>query len=100
MRLIGLTVALTLGLILAPFAGQAQQQPTRTPIIVYVSPGGGQGPFADAFDRALREAGYVEGRNIVVDRRYMAGREDQYDQVMAQLEQQKVDVIVANGPPA
>jgi putative ABC transport system substrate-binding protein len=30
----------------------------------------------------------------------MAGREDQYDQVMAQLEQQKVDVIVANGPPA
>ena len=33
-------------------------------------------------------------------RHYMAGREDQYDQVMAQLEQQKVDVIVANGPPA
>src|SRR5256885_6286270 len=30
----------------------------------------------------------------------MAGREDQYDHVMAQLDQQKVDVIVANGPPA
>ncbi len=101
MRLIGLAVVLTLGFILAPFSGQAQPQPTRTPIIVYVSPGGGPGhPFADAFNRALREAGYVEGRNIVVDRRYMAGREDQYDQVMAQLEQQKVDVIVANGPPA
>lgn len=30
----------------------------------------------------------------------MGGREDQYDQVMAQLELQKVDVIVAAGPPA
>ena len=99
MRLVGLAVVLALNLILVPPAAQAQSA-GKVPTIGYVSPASGPGPFGDAFNRGLREAGYVEGRNIVVDRRYMAGREDQYDQVMAQLEQQKVDVIVAYGPPA
>ena len=96
MRLIGLVLALSLTL--APLA--EAQSVGRVPTIGYVTPGAGPGPFGDAFNRGLREAGYIEGRNIVIDRRYMAGREDQYDHVMAQLEQQKVDVIVANGPPA
>ena len=90
---------LMLGTLAAPLAAEGQQL-GRVPTIGYVSPGAGPNPLADAFDRGLREAGYVEGRNIAVDRRYMAGREDQYDQVMAQLEQQKVDAIVAAGPPA
>ena len=98
MRRIGLILAC--GLALAPLTAGAQQQPGRVPAIGLVSPALGPGPSVDAFNRGLREAGYVEGRNIVVDRRYMAGREDQYDQVMAQLERQKVDVIVAFGPPA
>src|SRR5438094_1816477 len=97
MRRIGLVLAA--GLILAPMAANAQQ-PGRVPTIGYVSPSASAGPLLEAFNRALRETGYVEGRNVVVDRHYMAGREDQYDQVMAQLEQHKVDVIVANGPPA
>src|SRR2546427_10433886 len=98
MRLVGLAVVLALNLILVPPAAQAQSA-GKVPTIGYVSPASGPGPFGDAFNRGLREAGYIEGRNIVIDRRYMAGREDQYDHVMAQLEQQKVDVIVANGPP-
>ena len=96
MRLIGLVLALSLTL--EPLA--EAQSVGRVPTIGYVTPSAGPGPIGDAFNRGLRETGYIEGRNIVVDRRYMAGREDQYDQVMAQLEQQKVDVIVANGPPA
>jgi putative ABC transport system substrate-binding protein len=99
MRLIGLAVVLVLGLALAPLAAEAQQA-GKVPTIGYVTPASGPGPAGDAFNRGLREAGYVEGRNIVVDRRYMAGREDQYDQVMAQLEQLKVELIVAFGPPA
>jgi len=83
----------------APLVSEAQPA-GKVPTIGYVAPASGPGPFGDAFNRGIREAGYVEGRNIVVDRRYMAGREDQYDRVMAQLEQQKVDVIVAVGPPA
>jgi len=99
MRLIGLAVVLAVSLAFAPLTPEAQST-GKVPTIGYVSPASGPGPSLDAFNRGLREAGYVEGRNIVVDRRYMAGREDQYDQVMAQLEQQKVDVIVAFGPPA
>jgi putative tryptophan/tyrosine transport system substrate-binding protein len=88
------------GILAVPLAAEAQQA-GRLPTIGYVSPAvAGPNALVDAFNRGLREAGFVEGRNIVVDRRYMGGREDQYDQVMAQLEQQKVDVIVAAGPPA
>ena len=84
----------------APLAAEAQQV-GRLPTIGYVSPAAaGPNVLVDAFNRGLREAGLAEGRNIVVHRHYMGGREDQYDQVMAELEQQKVDVIVAAGPPA
>jgi len=44
--------------------------------------------------RRYVRAGYVEGRSILVNRYYMAGRGDQYDQVMAQLEQQSVADIL------
>jgi putative ABC transport system substrate-binding protein len=88
------------GILAVPLAAEAQQA-GRLPTIGYVSPAvAGPNALVDAFNRGLREAGFVEGRNIVVDRRHMGSREDQYDQVMAQLEQQKVDVIVAAGPPA
>jgi len=97
MRLIGFV--LTASLVLSPTAVDAQQ-PAKMPTVAVISPASGTGPLMEAFNRALREAGYVEGKNVIVTRHYMAGREDQYDQVMAQLEQQKVDVIVANGPPS
>jgi putative ABC transport system substrate-binding protein len=97
MRPIGLV--LVASLVVSAMAADAQQA-AKMPTVAVISPGAGVTPLVQAFNRALREAGYVEGRNVVIVRHYMAGREDQYDQVMAQLEQQKVDVIVANGPPA
>ncbi len=87
------------GLLLLPVVARAQQ-PAKMPTVAVVSPGAGPGPLLEVFYRALREAGYVEDKNVVIARHYMAGREDQYDQVMTQLEQQKVDVIAAIGPPA
>src|SRR5215468_7726728 len=86
-------------LLAAPFAAEAQSA-TKPGRIAVVSPAARQGSLTDAFFVALREAGYIEGRNLVVDRRFMAGRENQYDEVMAELEQQRVDVIFAGGPPA
>jgi len=97
MRWIGLV--LTAALVLSPLAVDAQQ-PAKMPTVAVVSPGAGPGPLLEVFYRALREAGYIEDKNIVVARHYMSGREDQYDQVMTQLDQQKVDVIAAIGPPA
>jgi putative ABC transport system substrate-binding protein len=54
----------------APLDSEAQPA-GKAPTIGYVTPASGPGPSGDAFNRGLREAGYVEGRNIVVDRRYM-----------------------------
>src|SRR5438094_9578234 len=95
MRLIGLVLALSLTL--APLA--EAQSVGRVPTIGYVTPGAGPGPFGDAFNRGLREAGYIEGRNIVIDRRYMAGREDQCDNVMAPLRRRNGGLILAHGTP-
>ena len=48
----------------------------------------------EAFIAGLRERGYVEGQNIVLERRYSEGREDRFPGFAAELVQMKVDVIV------
>jgi putative ABC transport system substrate-binding protein len=86
-----------------PAAGGQQAQKgslVGIPRVGYVSPAPGPNVVHETFISGLREAGYSDGQNVVVDRRYMGGREKQYDQVMAELDQQKVSVIVAAGPPA
>jgi putative tryptophan/tyrosine transport system substrate-binding protein len=54
----------------------------------------------DAFRRGLRELGYVEGKNIVVDWRYAEGKPDRFRTLGAELSQLRVDVIVAGSPTA
>ena len=88
-----------LGVLAAPRAADAQSA-TKAGRIAVVVPAARQNSFMEDFFVSLREAGYIEGRNLAVDRRFMAGRENEYDQVMAELEQQHVDVIFAAGPPA
>ena len=54
----------------------------------------------DAFRERLRELGYVEGRNIVTEWRWVEGRFDQLPGIAAELINLKVDLIVAGGTPA
>lgn len=54
----------------------------------------------EAFLRGLREAGYVEGKNIVIDYRFADGRSGRFDQLAADLIRAKPDVIVARGSAA
>ena len=100
MRLIGLAVVLTVGLVLAPIAGEAQQAKIyRVGILNQGSPpapGSQPGPFA----RALRDLGYIEGRNIVIDRRWAEGLNERYSSLAAELVALKPDVIVADTTPA
>ncbi len=54
----------------------------------------------DAFLRGLREAGYVEGRNLVIDYRSAEGRSDRFAELAKDLVRAKPDVIVTRGTPA
>jgi len=78
------------------------QQPTKIPRIGYL---GGVPPSAneariEAFGQGLRELGYVEGKNIVIEWRSSEGKTDRLPGLAAELVRLKVDVIVTGGSPA
>ena len=78
------------------------QQPKKVPRIGFLS---GVSPSAisariEAFRQGLRELGYVEGKNIVIEWRYAEGKLDRLPALAAELVRLKVDVIVTGGPPA
>ena len=54
----------------------------------------------DAFRQGLRELGYVEGRNIIVEYRWAEGKVERLPELAAELERLKVDAIVSAGPSA
>ncbi len=58
----------------------------------YLSPGPGY-PF-EAFHEGLQELGYIEGRNIVIERRSAEGKPERLQDLAADLVQLRVDVIV------
>src|SRR5215471_8751090 len=75
------------------------QQPKKVARIGYLS---GTFPSAnsarvEAFRQGLRELGYVEGRNIVIEWRYGEGNRDREHTLAIELTQLKVDVIVTGG---
>ena len=53
------------------------------------------GPQAEAFRQGLRDLGYVEGKNMVVEYRYAEGKMDRIPSLVAELVQLKVDVLVS-----
>ena len=90
-----LVLALTFG-----GAGAAAQPPTKSPRIAVLT---GTKPAAvaariAAFQQGLREIGYVDGKNIVVEYRYAEGNADRERELAAELARLKVDVIVTAGP--
>ena len=54
------------------------------------------GPFRDG----LRDLGYIEGQNIVIEYRWAEGKYERFPALIAELIASKVDVIVAAGTPA
>ena len=76
------------------------QQPTKVPRIGYL---GGATASASStrlepFRQGLRELGYIEGKNIVVEWRSAEGKPDRLPALVAELMRLKVDVIVTAGP--
>jgi putative ABC transport system substrate-binding protein len=54
----------------------------------------------DAFRQGLRELGYVEGRNMMIEYRSADGRSERFPDLVAELVRLKVDVILTRGTPA
>ena len=54
----------------------------------------------EAFRQRLRELGYVEGKNIVIEHRYAEGKLERLPDLAAELVRLKVDVIVTAGGPS
>lgn len=52
-------------------------------------------PLLDAFRQGLRDLGYIDGKNILIERRYAEGRLDRMAPFVQEFIQQKIDVIVA-----
>jgi ABC-type uncharacterized transport system substrate-binding protein len=81
----------------------AAQQPTNVPRIGYVAETADASvPSAnvDAFRQGLRELGYIEGKNILVEYRYMGGLTERSPIIVADLVQLKVEVLVSTVPSA
>src|SRR5262245_3076141 len=94
---------LAVGLVLlAAFVGTgAAQPPEKVPRVGYISPGSSDEPLRlrrfEAFRQGLRELGYVEGRNVVLEPRWAEGKYERYPALAADLVRLKVHVIVAVG---
>jgi putative ABC transport system substrate-binding protein len=84
---------------LVPLSFIQAQQPARIPRIGILTPVSASFSSArvEAFRQRLRELGYVEGKNIVLEYRYADGKSDRLPALAAELVQLKVDVIVTAG---
>ena len=93
-----LAVVLAGGLLAAPLAAEGQQA-KKVPVIGYLIERSGPTAFDEAFRLGLRELGYSEGRNVVVEYRWADGKTERLPALAAELVRLKVDVIVTSGTP-
>ena len=93
--------ALTAVILVSVHLAEAQQ-PAKIPRIGYLTASSlSVNPARiEAFRQGLRELGYIEGKNIVIEWRSSEGKADRLPALAAELVRLKVDVIVTSGPVA
>ena len=97
LRAIPLIVIVVLAILMAPLAAEAQQQ-GKVPRIGILTPASeASTPLWEAFRQGLRELGYVEGKNIVLEYRFAAGQNERLPALAAELVRLKVDLLVTDG---
>ena len=95
-------IQLVVGILLIVCGASAQaQQPAKIPRIGYLTGAtpDGQSARIESFRQGLRELGYVEGKNIVIEYRYAEENLNRLATLAAELVRLKVDVIVTGGGP-
>jgi putative ABC transport system substrate-binding protein len=87
------------GAVAWPLAARAQQP---TPVVGFLSAVSQTqtAHLVAAFRRGLKETGFVEGNNVVIEYRFADGQYDRLPAQATELVRRAVDVIVASGPPA
>jgi putative ABC transport system substrate-binding protein len=92
------------GFLATPLGMAAAQSSEKVPRVGYISPGSSSDPMRlrrfEAFRQGLRELGYVEGQNIVLEPRWAEGQYARYPALAADLVRLKAGVIVAVGRAA
>ena len=96
-KIAGLATALAVFVALAPAAAQAPGKVYRIGFLTSGSPVITFKVRMAAFRQGLRELGYVEGKNIVIEERYGEGRLERMPELAEELVGFKVDVIVTHG---
>ena len=94
-----IVVSLVATFVLASIQLAEAQQPKKIPRIGFLSGSGGPA-MVEAFRQGLRDLGYIEQRNILVELRYVEGQADRIPSLVAELVQLKVDVLVSGTFPA
>jgi putative tryptophan/tyrosine transport system substrate-binding protein len=101
MRRIGLVVVLAFSLVFAALAADAQQAGKVHRIgFLGNSTAALEANLVTPFREGLRELGYVEGQNIVIEYRWAEGKYERFPSLIAELLAQRVEVIVTAGTPA
>ena len=87
-------------LVAAPLAAEAQEQKAgKVYRIGFLRAGRPPKPWVEPFQQGLREVGYVDGQNVVLEFRFTDGNFDQLPRLAEELVRLKVDVILASSAP-
>ena len=95
-KVLGFTLSAMLFALCRPAVAQEPPKIWKIGVLVSTSPSSNRARD-EALRQGLRELGYVEGKNIVMEYRYAEGRTDRLPQLAQELIQQKPDVIVVGG---
>src|SRR6266498_4301816 len=87
-------------LLFAPvYLAHAQKETTRRIGVLYLG-APHSNPNFDVFVQGLRELGYIDGKNIIIEYRFAEGKEDRLPELAKELVQLKVDAIFTAGTPS
>jgi putative ABC transport system substrate-binding protein len=84
-----------------PLAARAQQ-PGKLPTVGFLGPNtrSAASEWIAAFEQRLRELGWIDGRTIAIEYRWMDGRTERFAEIAAEFVRLNVNVVVTSGTPA